>query len=215
MIHYRYLLFIVGIVISSLLIVTTASALRAQQDSRELLKRVVLQKTDFPSDVDEHTFNSDETKLEDFDNQISIVTMPFVAEGFVDAYRVSGWYSLNYENDAFKEASQGVFVENMAFLFEDEEQVTKAYAQQVQELNDNILPALDTITVNDLQSNGLQGKLIQFDHSDEGIDFTTYYLFGVVNNRLLFLMVDGLPDPAVQRAFENLVNKLVSYQSAG
>lgn len=58
----------------------------------------------------------------------------------------------------------------------------------------------------------MQGKFIQIDYTDEGIDFTVYYLVSVVDNRLLFLMVDGLPDPTVQKTFENLVEKLVSYQ---
>ncbi len=211
--RYRYLLLIVSIIIASLLIVATAHALRDQQNSQELLKRVVLQKTDFPSDVDQHTFNSDETKFEDFNNQISVVTMPFVADGFVDAYRVSGWYSIDLENEAFKEASQGVHVENMAFLFEDRGKATEAYKQQVRELNDEILPALETITIEDFQIDSFQGKLVRYDHTDEGHDFSAYHLFGIVDNRIFHLIVYGLPDPATERTFGQLVEKLASYQS--
>ena len=212
---YRYLLLILGVAISSLLIVGTANALRTQQDSQEILKQVVLQKTDFPPDVETYTFSSDEVKLEDFDGQISAVTMPFIAEGFVDAYRVSGWYAVDLENEAFKEAGQGVSVENMAFLFEDESQATAAYTQQVRELNDKILPDLAGITVEAFQIDRFQGQLIQYDHTDDGLDFTAYHLFGTVDNRTLHLLVYGLPNPVGKQTFEQLVEKLASYQSAG
>lgn len=210
--QHRYILFTVLFLLLLLLIVGTANAFAPKQQSNEdILRQVVLRKTDFPGDVEKHTFSSDESKVADFNEQVSFVTIPFWAEGFVDAYRVNGWYSVNLENEAFKEASQGAFVENMAYLFQNHEQASKAFKQQIAQF-DNDRPAHDNTTIKDIQFNNLQGKFIQIDYTDEGIDFTVYYLVSVVDNRLLFLMVDGLPDPTVQKTFENLVEKLVSYQ---
>lgn len=209
--HYRYLLPIVLLPILLLLIVGTASTFaQKQQNSQEVLRQAVLHKTDFPENVEEYTFSSGKSKVEDFNGQVSFVTSPFWAEGFVDAYRVNGWYPLTFENDTLKEFSSGAFVENMAYLFKSQEQAAKAFEQQTARF-DFEAKDLDA-KVESVQYSNLQGKLMQINYTQEGMNFTLYTFAGLVDNQLIFLMVDGVPDPTVQRTFEHLVTKLVSYQ---
>ncbi len=210
--QHHYILFTVLLLLFGLLTVGTANGLTPKQQSNaDILRQVVLRKTDFPEDVEDYTFSSDEAKAEDFNEQISFVTIPFWAEGFVDAYRVNGWYTLTFEEEALKEFSPGAFVENIAYVFESQEQAANAFEQQLTQFNTDV-ENLET-KIEDIQHNSPQSKLIRVDYTQEGMDFTLYVFIGVVDNRLLFLMVDGVPDPTVQRAFENLVTKLVSYQS--
>lgn len=209
--HYRYLLPIGLLPILLLLIVGTASTFaQKQQDSQEILRQAVLHETDFPENTEKYAFSSGKSKVEDFNEQVSFVTSPFWAEGFVDAYRVNGWYPLAFEDDTFKEFSSGAFVENIAYLFKSQEQAAKAFEQQITRFN---FDAKDIdAKVESVQYNNLQGKLMQINYTQEGMDFTLYTFVGWVDNQLIFLMVDGIPDPTVQRTFEHLVTTLVSYQ---
>ena len=208
----RRLLYIITtlFVLSLLVIGTTSVIAQKQPNSDDVLKQAALKKSDFPKNVEDFTFSSDKVKIEDFSEENSFFTAPFRSEGFVDAYRVNGWYPLTLKDDASKDLSQGAFVENMVYLFENHEQATKAYQKQIEQYNSES-KNLDK-TKEDILYDNLRGEKVQAKYIREDIDFSVHLFIGLVDNRVVLLMVDGVSDSVVQSTFDDLTTTLTNHQ---
>lgn len=194
------------------------------QDNKAILKQAVLQENDFPKNPANYAFSADEVKAGDFHGDTSFITTPFQAEGFLDAYRISGWYPFALQNNvSAKEFSNGAFVSNIAYLFQNSTQATKAFEQQIEQFNSGQREAaaagytkgtqvLKNTKTEDVTYGNVQGKLIEIEYIEDNINLTVHYFVGVANNRLLFLMADGVSDPVTQDVFQALVKTLVNNQ---
>jgi len=209
--RYHYL-FLIVLLATLLLLTLRGSSIFAQKprENRAVLRQAVLRRSDFPEKTSKYTFHSAVVDTGEFGGQVSFVTVPFRVEGFMEAYRVNGWYPVAFNDNRYAGFTPGAFVENIAYLFANQKQAAHAFSQQITQLNadaKNLAMKAESVQYGDLK-----GELARMNYRQVGVDYTLYTFIGLARNNVILLMVDGVPDKAVQKTFEHLVARLVGYQ---
>jgi len=110
-----------------------------------------------------------------------------------------------------------VYVLNTVYQFQDEAHAAAALEQQIEFYEKSDVPEDVRIVPVSYDTSlafrkGVQGRAYAVRYPSDGTYWESYYFLGVQGNMLVFLMVDGLPDPATESAFNALVTKMIQRQ---
>jgi len=150
---------------------------------------------------------------------LSHVNLPFQSPGFMTAARTDVLYPITLTNDK----SASVYVMNIIYQFETAEQAQMVLQRQPEFVTRYHKPGLNEVAVAKAEqlTNKYDGSFIckqySLDNNDnlvplgEGLDLETCYFFGVKDNLLIFLMLDGfyIRDATSQQILEDLAAKLL------
>lgn len=195
-------------------IITVASALalgRGSQTPEDPLARRTLQLADLEGA--EAMYRESITTTEGFPGPLSPANLPLRAGGFLAGYRVGAPCTVRLSG-----GQQGiVYVLNTVYQFQDEAQATAALEQQIEFYEKSDVPEdVRIVPVNYDTSlafrKGVQGRAYTVQYPSDGVYWKSYYFLGTKGNMLVFLMVDGLPDPATERVFSVLAAKVIQRQ---
>lgn len=210
--HQRFLLISVLTLVLSVITVASVPALgRGSQTPEDPLARRALQLADLEGA--EAVYRESITSTEGFPGALSPANLPLQAGGFLAGYRVGAPCTVQ-----LSDGQQGmVYVLNIVYQFQDEAQATAALERQIEFYEKSDVPEdVRVVPVNYDTSlafrKGVQGSAYAVRYPSEGVYWESYYFLGIKGNMLVFLMVDGLPDPASERVFNALAAKVIQRQ---
>jgi hypothetical protein len=207
----RVLVSIMLVTLTIILLGGTGMVMARTQAQQTPLAQLVLQPDDLPGD--NVNYYAEKVEEDRFLGDPSPVNIPLEAEGFLEAYAADAFYPVTLRNS---ESPGGAFILNIVYQYQDEAQARQALEQQLEWFNsadialDARIEQLDEHLSIDAAK--IQGRAFELTYSQEGLIWNTYWLFGVKENVLVFLMVDGPPDPATQEVFSTLATKVIQRQ---
>ncbi|MGC9397457.1 MAG: hypothetical protein ACP5J4_21640 [Anaerolineae bacterium] len=205
----------IGIVLIVIL-VAAYGYVGAKKAPQLLLTQLLIQEDSLPEGA---TVQSGPHILNNMPGPLSHVTLPFQSEGFVVAANTDILYPIVLAN-----GDPGyVYVANIVYQFKDAAQAKAVLQRQPEFLMRIHKPGFHEVTVVELErlTTAYEGTFIcqqySLDNNDnqvpfgEGLDLETCSFFGVKDNLLTFLMLDGfyIRDATSQQILEDLAIKLL------